>query len=241
MWSFYSEEPIQMFGFECNWQLLMSIIWVAVQFPYLEREKFLITGNYCDRQAGHNDVPVFKEEGAPGYFTIVKWVMVVHRWVEKFSHSYLFYKRESLHTLAQDLVITEIAIQPYSISVGHGHLQHAGAAYKTPFNIRYHTYLAPKDMSIPDAVMQAYDYSFGVENETDDKKKNVLVRNPKSRSAWKDSNADVPGSAISGTSTLKSVVMRSQERRDEDEVSAFDEKIDQDEYGDVVINNIPEI
>lgn len=93
-------------------------------------------------------------------------------------------------------------------------------------------------MEIPDAVMYAYEFSLGVDMETNGSKKNVTVSTSRPRTARKDSNADVHGSTRSGTSTVMIVVLQSQKRTDEEEDIDFDEDVEQDDDGYIVINPI---
>lgn len=121
-------------------------------------------------------------------------------------------------------MMTEITISPYSIFGGYDHLQHSGAAYNTPYNILYHTYVAPNAMKIADALIYAYEYSFAVDKETDGRKKNGRIPTP--RGSQKDRSAEEHSSVRSGTSTLKSVVQQSQNPEDKDEEIEFDEEVE---------------
>ena len=172
--------------------------------------RFLITGKHCERQTGHNDFPVRNPEDSPGYFTIVTGAESATLWVAPSSHTFVFYSEASRQLLSRSLLMTEVTIPQFSIFVGHGHLQHAGAAWTGAHSIRYHMYFSPVDHDLPDAILFAYGESFGVSDsgELGDQTRSTAEISGRPRSAGKRSGA-TPRSTRSGVSSVKSVVVQS--------------------------------
>ena len=106
--------------------------------------------------------------------------------------------------------MTEVTIPQFSIFVGHGHLQHAGAAWTGAHSIRYHMYFYPVDLDLPDAILFAYGDSFGVSDsgELGDQTRATAEISGHPRSARRRSGA-TPRSTRSGVSSVKSVVVQS--------------------------------
>ena len=123
--------------------------------------RFLLTGQDCEVQVGHNDFPVIQQARCPGYFIIVTGPERVNLWVAPGSHQYVHYNEKDREQLGKTLKMERITIPPTSVFVGHGHLQHAGDGYNGSHCLRYHTYLAPDGVRIPDAILFAYRVAFG--------------------------------------------------------------------------------
>ena len=123
--------------------------------------RLLLTGNGCERQRPHNDFPVDKNKDATsGYFVMVSGNDPFPIWVADYSHNQVYGNANQLHRNAQNMILRGILVPPNSVFIGHGYLTHAGAgdadrvvAHKT---MRYHMYLRPQSVRIPDAVSFAF-------------------------------------------------------------------------------------
>ena len=115
----------------------------------------LLSGKHVDHQAGHNDFPA-RRNLCPGYFIIVTGNDAVTLWLTKSSYHYVWYSEEDLKGLADIMVMSQILIRPNSIFIGHGYLQHAGSGWCGFASLRYHMYLIPDDLLLPDAIHFAY-------------------------------------------------------------------------------------
>ena len=130
--------------------------------------RWLLTGRYCKIQVGHNDFHIILGSICPGYFAIVTGAERVYLWVCPGSHQYVHYNKKEREGLSANLKMERIEIPPNSIFIGHGHLQHAGDGYNGSHCIRYHTYIAPEDIEIPDAIIFGYENSLGCLNARTD-------------------------------------------------------------------------
>jgi hypothetical protein len=203
--------------------------------------RFLLTGKHCERQTGHNDFPVRNPEDSPGYFAIVTGAETATIWVAPGSHAYVFYPQEAKSLLSQSLVMTQITIPRFSIFVGHGHLQHAGAGWTGAHNLRYHIYFSPADLHLPDAIVFAYGDSLGVGDSAaalpgsePEQFPNVPVRSRSRRTS-----AGAARLPKSGASSVRSMVVQSQEQdEDDDDFSSDGDDDDEDDNMDIDIQNI---
>ena len=123
--------------------------------------RFLLTGEGCPRQALHTDFQV--EEGSrlselPGYFLICTTGEATPLWVVDHSHFFLRRPPQALHVLSRGVVARKVIIPPYSVLIGRGDLQHAGAGHEDNPNpsvrgsIRYHIYFVPHTQKLMDGV-----------------------------------------------------------------------------------------
>jgi len=76
--------------------------------------RFLVTGNKCPDQCGHNDF-VARKEGSPGYFCIITGSHPVTLWVSRCSHIFVWYSEERKEALVNALVMEEIIIPVHSV------------------------------------------------------------------------------------------------------------------------------
>ena len=118
--------------------------------------RFLITGKRCVRQVCHNDFPVRTSAHAPGYFAIVTSSESTRLWLSPFSNAFVFFPENQKESIRKGLRLRALEIPPLSIFIGHGHLQHAGAEWGGSHCPRYHIYLTPEDLQLPDAIVFAY-------------------------------------------------------------------------------------
>ena len=73
-----------------------------------------------------------------------------------------------------------IEIPPFSVFIGHGYVQHAGAGWSGSHNLRYHIYLIPDGHQLRDTVAFAYGYSFKKEGDasSEDEADVVIINKP---------------------------------------------------------------
>lgn len=117
--------------------------------------RFLLTGEGCPDQTGHNDFPTEKRNN-PGYFCITTSQEQTSLFVCPSSHQYVWYDEEDRISLARMLKMTEITIPARSIFIGHGLLQHAGCGWLGFQALRYHMYIIPTGMEMEDSVFYAF-------------------------------------------------------------------------------------
>lgn len=90
-------------------------------------------------------------------------------YVCKGLHHYVFYLSEAARTLADILRLKRIQLPSYSVFVGHGWLQNAGAVYLGHHNMHYHLYLVPQNVSINDEISLSYRWNLQIsENDRTD-------------------------------------------------------------------------
>lgn len=131
--------------------------------------RFLVTGENCLAQCGHNDFD-HRQPTGPGFFTIATGSGPCTLWVAGGSHLYVDYDDEAKRIMADVLEMGLIKIPAHSVFIGHGYLQHAGTAWSGSPCIRYHTYLIPQTHKLLNSVSFAYQWSF--------RKKGEPSRNP---------------------------------------------------------------
>ena len=122
-----------------------------------------------------------------------------------------------------------ITIPPTSVFVGHGYLQHAGDGYNGSHCLRYHTYLAPDGVLIPDAIHFAYNVALGRSTETQ------VSHTARSTSGTKQPSTSVhrfPKSSTDGKSTKQVVTDAGDDADNEDDDLDFD--------NDAVASDIPD-
>ena len=110
----------------------------------------LISGRGLSDQNGHNDFE-YRKGLCPGFFAIVTGNDLVNLWVCKSSHQYIWYSDTDKRYLADLIVLSQIQIQPNSIFIGHGYLQHAGSGWCVFHSMRYHMYIISDDFVLPDS------------------------------------------------------------------------------------------
>lgn len=125
-----------------------------------------MTGSHCPIQTGHNDfnVGVCDREN-PGYFVIVTASMQSSLYVCPGSHLYVRYPPASKNKLKNVLVMTEIVIPAFSVFVGHGQIQHAGAEWKGFSSLRYHLYVVPENVNQTDSIFYSYENSLKISKD----------------------------------------------------------------------------
>ena len=123
--------------------------------------RFLLTGKGCPRQILHTDFGVEDDRElsrVPGYFLICTSGAETPLWIVDNSHFYLQQSSGLWPYLSKGLVARKVIIPPYSILIGRGDLQHAGAADIDHPNppvrgcLRYHIYFVPHDRKLVDGV-----------------------------------------------------------------------------------------
>ena len=125
--------------------------------------RFLLTGEGCPDQTGHNDFPTDSRTN-PGYFAITMSQEKTSLLIFPGSHQYVWYDTQDKKSLAETLKMTEITIPMNSVFIGHGHVQHAGCGWRGFHALRYHMYVIPSSMTMADSVFFAYGYSFNKSN-----------------------------------------------------------------------------
>lgn len=68
--------------------------------------------------------------------------------------------------MAETLHMVRVTIPPFSIFVGHGHLQHAGEGWEGMSCLRYHAYFISSNISLKYAIPFAYGASFSIRPST---------------------------------------------------------------------------
>ncbi len=114
--------------------------------------RFLYTGWKAGDQTGHNDFAIRPAELLPGVFVILTGPQEVALWVMNHSHKYVFYPDSVKKTLCENLRLEKIIIPGNSVFFGHGYLHHAGSGWSGSGCLRYHTYLRPDKVDLPDAI-----------------------------------------------------------------------------------------
>ena len=125
--------------------------------------RFLITGKNCPRQCPHNDYQVpsrTQRDRCPGYFMIATGDDAAQIWFCEYSHQFVFSPIVQLQNFARALKLRMFVIPKNSVLFGHGFATHAGAGYsrpmKTTLTTRYHLYLTPENVPLPDSVFFAF-------------------------------------------------------------------------------------
>ena len=127
---------------------------VPLKFPNSGR-RFLLTGEGCPAQVGHNDFDHRLGKGA-GFFVMVTGAHPTGLWVCDGSHKNVNQSTRRKLQLADVMRMSLIQIPPNSVFIGHGFLQHAGAAWAGNHCLRYHMYLSPEGYELSDSVSFAY-------------------------------------------------------------------------------------
>ena len=191
--------------------------------------RFLMTGKECPAQVGHNDFAVVKGQ-SPGYFAMVTGTEQCSLWVCPASNNYVLYDDTDRRSLARVLKMTEIVIPRFSIFFGHGHLQHAGSGWTGFHSLRYHMYVIPTSIELPDAVHFAFECNF---EKTQDK--SIHETSTLSQATNTNKPAGLPATHVS--STKRSDVAGAAQLEDESEEDADyaedAEDEESDDYSDV--------
>ena len=120
---------------------------VQLKFPN-SGGRFLLTGEGCPAQVGHNDFDHRLGKGA-GFFVMVTGAHPTGLWVCDGSHKNVNQSTRRKLQLADVMRMSLIQIPPNSVFIGHGFLQHAGAAWAGNHCLRYHMYFPLRVMSCP--------------------------------------------------------------------------------------------
>ena len=115
--------------------------------------RLLLTGSMCVVQIGHNDFFVRHPDQLSGVFVIITGPSGVSLWVTDHSHKLVYYPDDIKKELIERLHMKRIDIPANSVFFGHGYLHHAGDKYRGSNCLRYHTYLRPASVELPNAVM----------------------------------------------------------------------------------------
>ena len=185
--------------------------------------RLLLSSRHLEDQAGHNDFP-YRQNDCPGFFIIVTGNEQVNLWVCKSSHQYVWYQPNEKRELADILVMSEITIAPHSVFIGHGYLQHAGAGWRGFHALRYHIYLVPDGLVLPDAIHFSYEWSLRRDNEES-------VHSTKAFSGTGMDNTADQSTVSDGLS---------QQNSDDEDASLSSEDEDDDDYQEQV-DDIPEL
>lgn len=103
-----------------------------------------------------------KQESSLGYFYIVSGKDEGRLYVCKGSHRFLLYPDAKCRRLPDIFKLETISLPPYSVFIGHGYLQHAGAEYLGRLNLRYNVYLVLHDVALQDATVLGFNSSIGI-------------------------------------------------------------------------------
>lgn len=76
------------------------------------------------------------------------------------SEYYVFYSTAKKHVLTKKLYMVPVTIPSFSIFVGDGRLQHAGAGWEGMYYLRYHDYFILYLISVKDTISVVYGTSF---------------------------------------------------------------------------------
>ena len=114
--------------------------------------RYLFTGKDCDVQVGHNEFAQRPTGKTPGYFVMVTGPEAVSLYVVDHSHNWISYPEETKKILIENQHLKKITIPGNSVFFGHGYLHHAGAGYSGSNCLRYHTYIRPEEVELPDAI-----------------------------------------------------------------------------------------
>ena len=115
--------------------------------------RLLFTGRECQVQTGHNDFVIRLLGQLVGCFVILTGQEQVSLWVTDHSHTFMFYPDNVKKTLIENLRMKRVTIPGNSVFFGHGYLHHAGDKYLGSHCLRYHVYLRPTNVEIPNAIM----------------------------------------------------------------------------------------
>jgi hypothetical protein len=126
--------------------------------------RFLLTGEHCPAQTGHNDFDHTDSTG-PGLFVIVTGTEDAHLWVASGSHKHVHEPDARKRKMASVIRMTRIDIPRHSVFIGHGFLQHAGAEWTGNHSLRYHVYIIPEGNNLKDTVYFAYTWSLKKEGD----------------------------------------------------------------------------
>ena len=115
--------------------------------------RLLFTGKNCVVQTGHNDFLLRLINQLAGCFCIVTGLEEVNLWATDHSHKFIFYPENTKKELIERLHMKRVTIPGNSVFFGHGYLHHAGDKYLGSHCLRYHVYLRPQGVEIPNAIM----------------------------------------------------------------------------------------
>ena len=120
---------------------------------------------HSDRLAMSKKRTLIENEN-PGYFTLATWESQAHIWAVPGSHrSIARTKSKHMFALSQSSTAEKIDILPYSLFIGRGDLQHAGAGsedFLIPFEkpqARIHGMYFPANENFPNAISFVPNYS----------------------------------------------------------------------------------
>ena len=105
--------------------------------------RFLVTGQNCPPQDGHNDFN-HEDPAGPGFFIIVTGSDPCNLWIADGSHKNVNQPDSVKAVIAHVMEMDQITIPPHSVFMGHGFVQHAGAGWSGYHALRYHVYLKPE-------------------------------------------------------------------------------------------------
>lgn len=146
----YIEQLCSVIGQQITTELL--------DFP-ISGGRFLVTGQDCSAQCGHNNFDHNKGTG-PGFFIIATGSEASHLAVGGRSHKNVHLAADSKGMMARFIEMQLITIYVHSVFICHCHLQHASAAWPGTESIRYHLYLIPHERIMMDAAAFAYGWIF---------------------------------------------------------------------------------
>ena len=207
--------------------------------------RFLITVKIWIRQVYHNDFPVCTSDHAPGYFAIVTSSESTRLWLSSFSNALVFFPDNQKENIRKRLKLIALEIPPLSIFVGHGHLQHAGAEWRGSHCPRYHIYLTPEDLQLPEEIVFAYaeplealEQTGGIKISNAEKRRRVLVQQSRTSmisKVFKASKVSKSGS-VHETSDAQSDDDDNNDGDDGDDdfIGDEEEMPEQNEVGDIV-------
>lgn len=103
------------------------------------------------------------------------------------SRAFVHYSAENKLRFAKCLEVDEIESAPFSVFIGYGYLQYAGAGWSTNCSLRYDAYLVPKGYNLKNRVALAYGASVPRQAEMEEEPE-------EEESEWDEDVKDIEGS-----------------------------------------------
>lgn len=113
--------------------------------------RFHFTGSGFESGTGHIDMQ-YGSGKSPGYFIITNGPEDGKMYVCAGPKQCVPYEKREKDALAKTIQIESLDLLPFSMFLGNGPVQHAGAYFLNHPNLRYHNYLIPKNIEVIDAI-----------------------------------------------------------------------------------------
>lgn len=123
--------------------------------------RYLFTEADRKPQRGHFQVHA-RKLSLSGYFSIVNGKKKGKLFVCRDAHHYIFYPHSERRKMADIFKLNAIKLQLFSVSIGHGYMQHLRAEYLGHTSLIYHVYLFPNASTLQVSIIFPCNSSIGI-------------------------------------------------------------------------------